>query len=113
MYQNFNLEDIITLVDADKLEEMLKESGYDEAKTEFLVSGFCQGFTLGYQGDMSIKWKSPNLKFRVGSEIELWNKVMKEVQVCRYVGPFADILFTDGYIQSPVGLMPKKTTVRA
>ena len=42
-----------------------------------------------------------------GDEIDLWNKVMKEVKLKRYAGPFTEIPFEDDYIQSPIGLVPK------
>ena len=42
----------------------------------------------------------------MGSECILWNKVMKEVKLNRYVGPFKDIPY-DNFIQSPIGLVPK------
>ena len=75
------------------------------------MDGFRNDFTLGYQGRMDIQIKSPNLRFQegVGNEIELWNKVMKEVKEHRYAGPFKDIPFQDGggFIQSPIGLVPK------
>ena len=48
----------------------------------------------------------PNLKLRVGSPIELWNKVMLEVQKARYAGPFNEPPF-EYYVQSPIGLVPK------
>ena len=49
---------------------------------------------------------SPNLPLSIGSETELWNKVMKEVQNKRYAGPFEHIPFKN-FIQSPIGLVPK------
>ena len=49
---------------------------------------------------------SPNLKLRVGSQISLWNKIMKEVKLKRYAGPFKEPPFSE-FIQSPVGLVPK------
>ena len=49
---------------------------------------------------------APNLVLRIGSELELWNKVMKEVKLKRYVGPYEEIPF-DSYIQSLIGLLPK------
>ena len=49
---------------------------------------------------------SRNLRLTVGSQVELWNKVMKEVKAKRYAGPFTKIPF-DNYIQSPIGLVPK------
>ena len=108
-YENFNLTDIFTPVDADKLEQLLIETDYDSEKTKYLVKGFQEGFSLGYEGQWNIKLTAPNLKFQegVGSETELWNKVMKEVQAKRYAGPFSDIPFQDRYIQSPIGLVPK------
>ena len=108
-YSNFDLENIFTPVDADKLHQILTESDYDSQKTEFLVKGFKEGFSLGYQGSFQIKMESPNLKIQlgVGSELELWNKVMKEVKAKRYAGPYEAIPFDDHYIQSPIGLVPK------
>ena len=50
--------------------------------------------------------KAPNLKLNVGTKTDLWNKVMKEVKVGRYAGPFNEIPF-ENYIQSPIGLVPK------
>ena len=42
----------------------------------------------------------------IGSKTELWNKVMKEVKLKRYTGPFNKIPY-ECYIQSPIGLVPK------
>ena len=50
--------------------------------------------------------QSKNLKLNVGNSTELWNKVMKEVQLGRYAGPFKQVPFKN-YIQSPIGLVPK------
>ena len=71
------------------------------------MEGFRFGFTLGYEGRQDVKITSPNLKVSIGDEIELWNKVMKEVKELRYAGPFEKNPFEDGYIQSPIGLVPK------
>ena len=49
---------------------------------------------------------SPSLKLNVGSEVILWNKVMKEVGKKRFAGPFSEIPFKN-FIQSPIGLVPK------
>ena len=50
--------------------------------------------------------KSPNLKIKVGSATELWNKVMTEVKARRYAGPYETVPFKY-FIQSPIGLVPK------
>ena len=82
------------------------ETQYDKDKTEYLVDGFKNGFSIGYQGPEDVQLTSQNLRLTVGDPIDLWNKVMKEVQVGRYAGPFETIPF-DNYIQSPIGLVPK------
>ena len=106
-YENFDLDNIKTPVNVEMLEQLLKQSNYDKIETEFLIGGFPNWFSLGYQGPENVKIKSPNLKFReVGNPIILWNKVMKEVKEGRYAGPFETIPF-DNYIQSPIGLVPK------
>ena len=100
------MDNLLTPVKADKLQNMLEEANYDPIEIEFLTKGFKEGFSLGYEGNPDVKLKSPNLKIRIGDEIDLWNKVMKEVKLKRYAGPFAEIPF-EYYIQSPIGLVPK------
>ena len=105
-YENFDMVNLVTPVKYWELDRLLKESQFDERKTQFLVKGFKQGFSLGYQGPFKVKLDSPNLKLNCGDEIDLWNKVMKEVKLKRFAGPFAEVPFED-YIQSPIGLVPK------
>ena len=63
--------------------------------------------TLGMKYHKNVQVKSPNLKLEgVGDELTLWNKVMKEVKLKRYAGPFEQIPFKH-FIQSPIGLVPK------
>ena len=50
--------------------------------------------------------EAPNLKFVIGDKVELWNKVMGEIKLGRYAGPFRQPPFKD-FIQSPIGLVPK------
>ena len=107
-FENFNLDNIVTPVNVTKLRNLLVESEYDRDKTKFLIEGFTQGFHLGYKGPVNRQDSSPNLPFTpgVGDEIELWNKIMKEVKLNRYAGPFISRPY-DTYIQSPIGLVPK------
>ena len=104
--ENFDLDNIYTPVDADKFEQLLIESGYEESKRRFVVNGFRYGFPLRYLGNQQPKRLAPNLKLCVGSKTILWNKIMKEVKEKRVAGPFKSIPF-EHYIQSPVGLVPK------
>ena len=106
-HENFDSDSIVTPVNADILEQLLMELNYNKDETEFLITGFRQGFSLGYQGPQKVKRKAPNLKLpSKEAEIILWNKVMKEVKEGRYAGPFKQIPF-EFFIQSPIGLVPK------
>ena len=42
----------------------------------------------------------------MGSPTILWNKVIKEVKLKRYAGPYSKPPY-EHYIQSPIGLVPK------
>ena len=105
-YENLNLDDIVTPVKPQVLRQLLKEANYDEKKTEYLCQGFSEGFDICYEGPQYVQRTAPNLKLRVGSHLELWNKVMVEVRDKRFAGPFEQIPF-DYFIQSPIGLVPK------
>ena len=105
-FKNYDLDNIKTPVKVKVLQQLLKQSGYDIQKTKMLTEGFTIGFRIGYQGSRTVKQTSPNLKLTVGSQVDLWNKVMKEVEKGRYVGPFEEIPF-EHFIQSPIGLVPK------
>ena len=107
-HENFDLENVISPVKVEVLQQLLRETNYNNKEIEFLVDGFTNGFDIGYRGDMNVKRRSPNLKLRVGSQVVPWNKIMKEVGLGRYAGPFAeDAIPFKYYIQSPVGLVPK------
>ena len=103
---NHDLDSIITPVNAVKLVELLRESQYDENETNFLEQGFTTGFDIGYSGPRIRQSCAHNIPLRLGSETELWNKLIKEVKLNRVAGPYDDIPF-DNYIQSPIGLVPK------
>ena len=104
---NLDLHNIITPVNPKNLKRLLERSGYDESKTNFLIDGFTKGFSLQYQGNLfTARRMAPNLKLRVGNKTELWNKVMKEVQLGRFAGPFKEPPF-EYFVQSPIGLVPK------
>ena len=105
-HENFNLTDVVTPVNVSKFKNLLEETRYNPEEIEFLVDGFTNGFSIGYEGPEDVQLTAPNLKLTVGDEIDLWNKVMKEVKLGRYAGPFDKIPY-NSYIQSPIGLVPK------
>ena len=90
-----------------ELERLLTETEYDKEKMLFVVNGFTEGFDLGYRGPQNVQLHSKNLKFKgVGNKTILWNKVIKEVKLGRYTGPFKEIPFKN-LTQLPIGLVPK------
>ena len=106
MFYNHNLTDVITPINAVALKSALNEIGYDKDKTEFLINGFTHGFDLGYRGPGHRTDYSDNIPLRLGTKTDLWNKIMKEVELGRYAGPFEKPPY-DNFMQSPVGLVPK------
>ena len=108
-YSNLDLTNVCTPVKVEVYENLLIQSGYRREFPDLfceLVLGFRYGIDLGYRGPQKVKLTAANLKLRVGNETELWNKVMKEVKLKRFAGPFSEFPF-EYYIQSPIGLVPK------
>ena len=88
------------------LVKLLKETDYDQSEIQFLEEGFTHGFDIRYQGPTVRASNASNIPLRIGSETELWNKLIKEVRLKCVAGPFDTIPY-DNYIQSPIGLVPK------
>ena len=105
-YLNHDLENIVTPIDVNKLEELLTLSNYPDEKKKYLVNGFRHGFDIGYRGPRQRCSVSDNIPIRIGLKLDMWNKIMKEVKLGRYAGPFDKIPYKY-YIQSPIGLVPK------
>ena len=84
----------------------MEESNYQKDESQYLVDGFSFGFDLHYMGPTNRQDTSRNLPFHVGNHEELWSKIMKEVKLGRFAGPFKEIPYKN-YVQSPVGLVPK------
>ena len=92
-FVNHNLEDIVTPIKVGQLQRLLEETKYDTTKSEYLIRGFTEGFDLEYQGPVNRQDTSANIPLRIGSKLELWEKIMKEVKEERYAGPFETIPF--------------------
>ena len=107
-YENFDLNDIITPVDIGAIEKLLKQSKYNPEEASFLIDGFHNGFSIGYEGPDDRRDTARNIPFTVGNRYDMWNKLMKEVQLGCMAGPYQKIPYHEGgYIQSPIGLVPK------
>lgn len=96
----------MTPLNVNLLAELLEKSQYDPKESAFLIDGFTNGFDIGYKGPQERQICSKNIPFSVGNKWIMWDKIMKEVEAKRFVGPFEKIPF-DNYIQSPIGLVPK------
>ena len=106
VYENYDLDNLVTPVNPDMLEKLLVESNYDCSETKFLINGFRNSFDIQYQGNQNRQSRAKNLPFSIGNRTVLWNKIMKEVKLKRVAGPYKSIPFQN-YIQSPIGLVPK------
>lgn len=108
-YCNYEIDKIVTPIKVNALHQLLKESQYDQAETNFLIQGFTEGFKLGYCGPRDVKRDCVNLKFRVGDKFDLWDKIMDEVKAKRYGGPFdaPNEIYPSAYSVNPCGLVPK------
>ena len=106
-YKNLDLSSIVTPLNVNRYAELLKLANYNQEETRFLMDDFTRGFDIGYRGPTNRQSRSENIPFTVGDKYELWCKIMTEVKERRYIGPFEEIPF-ENYIQSPVGLVPKK-----
>ena len=105
-FESKNLHDIVMPIWVKVLESMLRRTGYEESKINHLIKGFSEGFDLGYRGPQNCADYSKNLPFTIGTPTEMWNKIMKEVKLHRYAGPFESIPY-EYFIQSLIRLVPK------
>ena len=107
-FQNLDIDNLCTPIKIDQLEDLLRRTHYIESEIKYLTKGFRQGFSIGYKGPKDRRDSSRNIPIipGVGSKVEMWNKVMKEVKLKRFAGPFKNIPFPN-FIQSPIGLVPK------
>ena len=67
MAANLDLDNIITPVKVNILEELLEETGYDQNKKDYLVKGFRNGFSLEYNGSLNnCQRKTPQFETQSG-----------------------------------------------
>jgi hypothetical protein len=98
------------------LQSLLQETLYDPTKTNYLIDGFRDGFRL--RMDRSVEQachdrlsSKSKFKFNHKSATDkpqiVVDKIVKEVQAKRMIGPFPKPIFRH-YIISPLGLVKKK-----
>ena len=101
-FSNPDLESIVTPLNVNRFEELLRHYQYDRAESEFLIDSFRNGFDIGYQGPTEQKSESENIPLTIGSKDDLWCKIMKAVKAGQVARPFDSIPF-DNYIQYLLG----------
>ena len=107
-YCCFEHDNIVTPINADLLKQELININYNEKKTEILFKGFKEGFNIGYFGPLNRRNTSRNIPFKVGNTFDMWEKIMKEVHLGRYAGPYQeDEIPFEHFVQLPIGLVPK------
>ena len=98
--------DVVTPIKVDRYAQLLQESQFDKEKAQILITGFKKGFDIGYRGPVMRKDTSQNIPLTIGTHLDLWEKLMKEVDHNRLAGPFDEIPYVN-HMQSPIGLVPK------
>ena len=63
----------MTPINVQALQVLLRQSGYDRGKIEFLIRGFQEGFSIGCEGPRNRCDQSENIPLRVGNTTVLWN----------------------------------------
>lgn len=77
------------------------------------MNGFRHGFDIHCKAPLNCRRFTNNLKLRVGSEADLWNKTMTEVKAKRFIGPYTkENIPLEYFYQSPQGLIPKKGSTK-
>ena len=96
---------IVTPINFDRLSRHLE--GYDINIKNILVNGFKFGFDIGYRGVPNSNINVSNLKSALERPIVVSEKIRKELEANRLVGPFPYPPFEFFQI-NPIGLVPKK-----
>ena len=103
--RNETLDRITSPVKVDNLSKLL--SGFTPTDKDILISGFKNGFRLG-SNKLSYSNLIPKNHQSVTNEPDIVStKILKEINMQRYLGPFDAIPF-DNVVISPLGLVPKK-----
>ena len=80
-FENKKWDDIVMMIKVERLKYWLEVSNYDETKAKELINGFTHGFDLGYERVEQRRDFAKNIPLSIGTETDLWNKVMKEVEL--------------------------------
>ena len=94
---------VVTPIRVDRLYSWL--SGYDEDLKQYLISGFSNGFRIGFTGNASSEILQNHGSAKKNTEV-VDNYLKNEVKAGRIFGPISK--FPQKFHCSPLGLVPKK-----
>ncbi len=94
-----------TPIIADRLEYML--NGFDPMLKHELISGFTNGFDIGFRGEVNSDTSVNNLRSTMGLEPVVSQEINKELLNGRIEGPFPVPPF-EKFQLNPIGIVPKK-----
>ena len=75
--QNYNLVNVVSQINGPLFVQKLHQTVYDMDEIAFLECGLTEGFDIGYEGLMERRSETDNIPLKVGSHVEMWNKLMK------------------------------------
>ena len=80
-HEDLEWQDIVMPIDIDRFSRYLQLSNYPQDKSQDLIQGFRLGFDIGYRGPENRTHEARNIPLKIGSQAEMWNKVIKEVEL--------------------------------
>lgn len=109
MAENYDFTNLVTPINISIFESLLRSTDYCADETEFICGGLRDGFSIGYQGPENRRLFSNNHRLKIGMDLDLWNKIMGEVEEKKFIGPLTEQEIPwEFFIQSPLSLVSKK-----
>ena len=99
------MQSVTPVINVGALQELL--ISYDPAEAQKIISGFKQGFDIGYRG-LITDVETKNLTSALRQPHVMQALIQNEVDKGRFLGPFQEKPFANMRI-NPIGFVPKKT----
>ena len=98
------MQSVTPVINVEALQELL--ISYDPAEAQKIISGFKQGFDIGYRGPIT-DVETKNLTSALRQPHVMQTLIQNEVDQGRFLGPFQEKTFTNMRINL-IGFVPKK-----
>ena len=99
------MQSVTPVINVGALQELL--ISYDPAEAQKIISGFKQGFDIGYRGPIT-DLETKNLTSALRQPHVMQTLIQNEVDKGRFLGPFQEKPLANMRI-NPIGFVPKKT----